>query len=156
MERRCRECPKSGKTNEFGKSWASFKAWRESIWHSNWGSLQHKLAKSSYYKRDHQGKIFERKIVDAQVPVLFQTKNFSWKTRGPSSMGAPILDNVCDLSVHCIRLNDDFVPAVVSFLRGMPNLNILCIRRAGTWIDAETSEVCCLLISLSRAHILCW
>ncbi|KAI5325492.1 PREDICTED: F-box/LRR-repeat [Prunus dulcis] len=55
-------------------------------------------------------------------------------------MGAPILDNVCDLSVHCIRLNDDFVPAVVSFLRGMPNLNILCIRRAGTWIDAETSE----------------
>ncbi|PQQ03186.1 putative F-box/FBD/LRR-repeat protein [Prunus yedoensis var. nudiflora] len=57
------------------------------------------------------------------------------------SMGAPILDNICDLSVHCISLNDDFVPAAGSFLRGMPNLNILCIRRAGTWIDAETSEL---------------
>ncbi|XP_018505980.2 putative F-box protein At3g58860 [Pyrus x bretschneideri] len=39
-----------------------------------------------------------------------------------------ILDNVRNLSIHCESLNNKLVPAVVSLLRRMPNLNIFCIK----------------------------
>ncbi|KAB2622006.1 F-box protein [Pyrus ussuriensis x Pyrus communis] len=39
-----------------------------------------------------------------------------------------ILDNICNLSIHCESLNNKLVPALVSLLRRMPNLNILCIK----------------------------
>ncbi|XP_068318529.1 putative F-box/FBD/LRR-repeat protein At4g03220 [Pyrus communis] len=39
-----------------------------------------------------------------------------------------ILDNIRNLSIHCESLNNKLVPALVSLLRRMPNLNILCIK----------------------------
>ncbi|KAL6278056.1 hypothetical protein ACE6H2_021657 [Prunus campanulata] len=56
------------------------------------------------------------------------------------SMAAPIFDNLCNLSIHCGRLDDYLVPIVVSLLRGMPNLNTLYIK-ARTWmLDGKTSS----------------
>ncbi|XP_050142232.1 F-box/LRR-repeat protein At3g58900-like [Malus sylvestris] len=39
-----------------------------------------------------------------------------------------ILDNICNLRIHCESLNNKLVPALVSLLRRMPKLNILCIK----------------------------
>ncbi|KAM1798844.1 uncharacterized protein LOC126617895 [Malus sylvestris] len=39
-----------------------------------------------------------------------------------------IWDKIQNLSIHCESLNNKLVPAVVSLLRRMPNLNILCIK----------------------------
>ncbi|XP_021819104.1 uncharacterized protein LOC110761033 [Prunus avium] len=56
------------------------------------------------------------------------------------SMAAPILDNICNLRIHCTTLEDDLVPAVVSLLRGMPNLNSLSIRTVkGPWNPEPSS-----------------
>lgn len=58
------------------------------------------------------------------------------------SMAAPILDNICNLRIHCTTLEDDLVPAVVSLLRGMPNLNSLSIRTRRWNLNAKpVSEV---------------
>ncbi|PQM40949.1 hypothetical protein Pyn_02698 [Prunus yedoensis var. nudiflora] len=56
------------------------------------------------------------------------------------SMAAPILDNICNLRIHCTTLEDDLVPAVVSLLRGMPNLNSLSIRTVEEPLNPKPSS----------------
>lgn len=57
-------------------------------------------------------------------------------------MAAPIFDNLCNLRIHCTRLDDYLVPIVVSLLRGMPNLNTLYIKARSWMLDGKTvSEV---------------
>ncbi|ONI03619.1 hypothetical protein PRUPE_6G269600 [Prunus persica] len=80
-------------------------------------------------------------------------KNLKWKgTVGNSpnlgefgcskegSMAAPIFDNLCNLRIHCTRLDDYLVPIVVSLLRGMPNLNTLYIKARSWMLDGKTSS----------------
>lgn len=70
----------------------------------------------------------KEKFVEVYVLVLFQTKNFSclnMQAFKEGSMAAPRLDNICKLKARTRNLNDDLVPALVSLLRGMPNLKIL-------------------------------
>ncbi|XP_008242207.2 PREDICTED: F-box/LRR-repeat protein At3g58900-like [Prunus mume] len=56
------------------------------------------------------------------------------------STAVPILDNICNLTVHFTSLNDDLVPAVASLLKRMPNLNFLSMKTTSSrsW-DAQTS-----------------
>ncbi|XP_020421469.1 uncharacterized protein LOC18772138 [Prunus persica] len=56
------------------------------------------------------------------------------------STAVPILDNICNLTLHFTSLNDDLVPAVASLLKGMPNLNFLSMKTTNSrsW-DAQTS-----------------
>ncbi|CAL2268278.1 unnamed protein product [Prunus armeniaca] len=78
-------------------------------------------------------------ICCAKVLIISEETILALFKEGP--MVAPILHNICDLSVHCRNLNDDLVPAAVSLLRGMPNLNILYIKTTSQWIlDGEASS----------------
>ncbi|VVA25417.1 PREDICTED: F-box/LRR-repeat [Prunus dulcis] len=56
------------------------------------------------------------------------------------SMAAPIFDNLCNLNIHCTRLDDYLVPIVVSLLRGMPNLNTLYIKARSWMLDGKTLQ----------------
>lgn len=67
-------------------------------------------------------------------------------------MSAP-LDNIRKLGIHCSSLKDDLVPAMVSLVRGMTNLNSLYIKTSLDGGDAKSVvnvSQCCLLISLSH------
>ncbi|PQP92019.1 F-box/FBD/LRR-repeat protein [Prunus yedoensis var. nudiflora] len=52
------------------------------------------------------------------------------------SMSAP-LDNIRKLGIHCSSLKDDLVPAMVSLVRGMTNLNTLYIKTSLDGGDAK-------------------
>ncbi|CAL9002722.1 unnamed protein product [Prunus brigantina] len=78
-------------------------------------------------------------ICCAKVLIISEETILALFKEGP--MVAPILHNICDLSVHCWNSNDDLVPAAVSLLRGMPNLNILYIKTTSQSIlDGKTSS----------------
>ncbi|KAH0977179.1 hypothetical protein GBA52_026898 [Prunus armeniaca] len=53
------------------------------------------------------------------------------------SMSAP-LDNIRKLGIHCSSLKDDLVPAMVSLVRGMTNLNSLYIKTSLDGGDAKS------------------
>ncbi|XP_068317919.1 putative F-box/FBD/LRR-repeat protein At5g22610 isoform X1 [Pyrus communis] len=52
-----------------------------------------------------------------------------------------ILDNILNLSIHCENLNNRLVPAMVSLLRRMPNLNILCIKTSCENLTPEKASL---------------
>ncbi|TQE05592.1 hypothetical protein C1H46_008839 [Malus baccata] len=67
-----------------------------------------------------------------------------------------ILDNILNLSIHCENLNNRLVPAMVSLLRRMPNLNILCIKTSCENLTPEkaslSSKECWKLQNLVFIH----
>ncbi|KAI5325794.1 hypothetical protein L3X38_034868 [Prunus dulcis] len=69
-------------------------------------------------------KIVDESIRSAKVLTITAETIEAFKE---GSMAAPRLDNICKLKARTRNLDDDLVPALVSLLRGMPNLKILYI-----------------------------
>ncbi|KAL6273432.1 hypothetical protein ACE6H2_024124 [Prunus campanulata] len=117
--------------------------WIGSLWSSqNLGKLM-SLEKVELFLKPRPNEIdnvFEALCSICWARVLHISEDTIKALFKEGSMAAPILDNICNLRIHCTTLEDDLVPAVVSLLRGMPNLNSLSIRTVEEPLNPKPSS----------------
>ncbi|KAL6269913.1 hypothetical protein ACE6H2_026824 [Prunus campanulata] len=88
-------------------------------------------------RRNKFDKVFEflHSVRWAKVLIINEETMKAFKE---GSMSAP-LDNIRKLGIHCSSLKDDLVPAMVSLVRGMTNLNSLYIKTSLDGGDAKSA-----------------